>query len=189
MIPLTLTFTPSLIRREAITYTTVTDYGTSFQLFNHMRRPAYRFTLTYDAISRAHMHVLEGFHAAHQGGMPFYWDGGEFGAVENYVFIATADGKTTSYYLPNRGIFNTSSFSARIKNVNTLTTSVTGDYFIRSTGEILFTVTPTSGQEIEARWSCYYLLNYDPNSLKMEQVARNVYRAEFQLTESGLVSF
>ena len=188
MNPISLTFTPSAIRREAITYTTQADYCTVFHSFNRMRRPAYRFTLTYDALSRAHINVLQGLQAAHQGGMPFFWDGGEFGAVENYVFIATADGKPTpTYFIPNRGI-NTNSFSVRMKNTFTNVTSVTGDYFIRSTGELLFTVTPTSGQEVYAKWACNYLLNFDPNGIKLEQIARNVYRAEFQLIESGLVT-
>lgn len=187
MNPVTLTFTPSSIRREAMTYTTQADYCTAVHNFNRMRRPAYRFTLVYDAMSRATMHELQGFHAAHQGGMPFLWSGGEFGAVENYVFIATADGRATpTFFLPNRGI-NTGSASVRIKNVVSGVTSVTADYFIRSTGELSFTVTPTSGLEVYAKWACNYLLNFDPQSFKVEQVARNVYRAEFQLVESGLI--
>jgi len=186
VIPITLSFSPNALTREAMTFTVLTDYVTAVQLFNRARRPIYRFTLTYDTISRSHMQELQGLHAAHQGAVPFFWNGGEFGAMENYNLIGVADGHTTTYYLPNRNI-NTSSFSARMLKPDTGVTSVTGDYFLRAWGQMDFTVTPSSGQEIQAKWACTYLVNFDPNGIKMEQIARNVYRTEFQLIESALV--
>jgi len=186
MIPLTLSFTPNALTREAMTFSVLTDYVTAFQLSNRARRPMYRFTLTYDAISRSHMQELQGLHAYHQGATPFYWNGGEFGAVENYCLIGVADGRSTAYYLPNRNL-NASSFSARMLTTDTGVTSITTDYTLRTWGQVDFGTAPSSGQEIYAKWACNYLVNFDPNGLKMEQIARNVYKTQFTLTENALV--
>jgi len=184
---ISLTFTPNNLRRTAMTVTTIADFAMSQQKINRTRRPMYKFTLTYDALSRSHMQELQGVHHVLCGGTPFYYPGGEFGGVENYVFIATADGHATpSYLLPNKNI-GTGSYSVRMRNPASGVTSVTGDYFMRPWGQIDFTVTPTSGMEVYARWGCYYLVNFAPDGIKMEQIARNVWRCEFDLIESALV--
>src|SRR5690242_14149757 len=96
---ISLTFTPNALRRTAMTLTTIADYAMSQHKINRTRRPMYKFTLTYDALSRSHMQELQGVHHMLGGGTPFYYPGGEFGGIENYVLVGMGDGRPSPSYL------------------------------------------------------------------------------------------
>lgn len=177
--------------RESVTKTNAIDFdsGGTIQLFSRSARPYYKFTLKLEPLVRYTAEQLEMFHAEHQGSKSFFCDCPPYNTVENFQRVATADGVTTQFFLPNRWIgANTgaNSLSLQTRNQATQATSQwsTSAYSVNvNPGILLFSTIPSSGFDIEAKWSCTYRLVFDPDGMKIAEWARGVYRAELNLRE------
>lgn len=188
----TLTFTPAPpLTREAMTYTTVTEYIHASHIFSRTRRPIYRFTLKLEPLTRTQVQSLMSAHAYHQGAVPFYWDGGEFGAIENYNLVGEGDGATRTFYLPNREIGqNSISVETRRSSVTSVWASSAYSLsaamgmltFANSTNTI-----PASGDDVRAKYGCRYRVNFDAEGISVHEVAAGVYSAELKLIENALI--
>lgn len=184
----TLVITPSFdITRNAITRTNANDFdsGGTSQRFNRSARPFYQFTYKLEPLFKKEKEALDFFHAEHQGGLSFMCECHPYNTVENYQRFAYATGSMSQFFLPNRYI-GANSFSLQSRNLNTQATSIwaTNAYSLMATpGIILFPSSPSSGHDLEAKYSCQYRLVFDPDGLKTSEWARGVYRTEFNLTE------
>jgi hypothetical protein len=189
----TLTFNPGPpLTREALTMTSVTEYIHATALFGKLRRPIYRFTLRLGPLNRSQLNCLTALHAYHQGSNPFYWNGGEYGRVENYNLVDEGDGVDRTFYLPNRYV---GAGSIAVRTVNqatgvasnwTVGYSLSPDAGILTFGNSASTI-PLSGHDIQAKYGCVYRVNFEPGGIKTQDIAAGVYAAEIVLTENVLI--
>ena len=189
----TLTFTPAPgVEREATTFTSVTDFDNAglFHTFNRSQRPAYRFKLRLGPLTRQEVESLSALHAYHQGGRSFLWDGGQYGRVENFSLVGEGDGARRQYFLPNRYI-GASSLEVRTLRPSTGATSAwaTTAYSLNATPGILVfhagaSTTPTSGDDVQARWANQYRVLFEPDGIRVSEMARNLFTVELALRET-----
>ena len=187
----TLTFTPGPpLSREALTYTTAYGYTQAAHLTSKLRRPIYRFTLRLGPLTQTQMASLSALHAYYQGSLPFYWDGGEYGRVENYNLFGEGDSLARTFYLPNRFI-GASSFNVRTVRSGVASNWSSGFSLSPDIGLVTFAnstnTIPRSGDEVQAIYGCLYRVNFAPDGLKFQEIASNVYQAEVTLIENVLV--
>jgi hypothetical protein len=185
----TLTPGPPVIR-ESITRTHVTNYSRANQLTTELRRPLYRFTLNFWPLTHGQLNSLSALHALHQETVPFYWDGGEFGRVENYNLVDIGNGQRKIFYLPNRFV-DASSFllGRRFTNTTSLwgASGVGGYLLYTDLGALRFNddQVPRSGHDIIAKYGCVYRLTFE--DFRVRELAANVFAAEVKLIEHTLI--
>jgi len=178
------------VQRESITKTNVVDFdsGGTVQLFSRSTRPYYKFTVKLEPLVRYTAEQLEAFHAEHQGAISFFCDCPPYNTIENFQRVAVGNGVTTQFFLPNRWIgANTgaNSFSMQTRNQLTQATSLwsSGYSVTVAPGILTFSTVPSSGHDIEAKYSCTYRVVFEPDGKKIAEWARGVYRSEFTLRE------
>lgn len=191
----TLTFTPGpSISREALTRTSRVGYEDAgfFHYFNRTQRPLYKFTLQLGPLAKSEVECLSALHAYHQGGKSFFWDGGHYGAVENYNLIGEGNTARRDYFVPNRYV-GAGSIAVRTFRPSTGATSnwTTGYSLNPDPGLISFAnstnTIPVSGDDVLARYGCRYRVNFAAEGIRIEEVAAGLFNVELVLTENGLM--
>lgn len=192
----TIVFTPSVVEREAITYTSATGFDNTglAQYFNRASRPAYRFTIRMDALTKSQAESLSALHAVLQGGQSFFWNGGPFGDVQNMSLVGEGNSQRREYFLGNRNV------GAGSVSVQTLRGAVSSAWATSSTNGWPYSVTavagaitfansantvPSSGDDVMARWGCNYRVHFEPGGITMRNEHRGVYSVELILQETA----
>ena len=192
----TLTFTPSFVEREAITHTSVTPFDDTglAQYLSRASRPAYRFTLRLEALTKQQVESLSAAHAVHQGGRSFYWDGGPFGDIQNFGLVGEGDGNRRDFFLGNRNV------GAGSIAVQTTRAGVASAWAVSSTNGWPYSLTamagvltfanstntiPASGDDVNARWGCRYRCHFEPGGITVANQWRGVFSVELKLTETA----
>ena len=192
----TIVFTPSVVKREAITYTSATGFDNTglAAYFNRASRPAYRFSIRMDALTKSQVESLSALHAVLQGGQPFFWDGGPFGDVQNQSLIGEGDSQRRQFFLGNR---NVGASSVAVQTLRAAvssawaTSSVNGwPYSLSATaGVVTFAnstnTTPSSGDDVMARWGCTYRCHFAPDGIVITNEHRGVFSVELILQETA----
>ena len=149
---LQLMFNPTYpIMRTVIAPRLATPGGTGVtQLRRRYPRPLYQFTLSDAQMDKATALTLASFLIYHQGDIPFYWSGGEWGTVESLVLIGVGDGVRTQWYLPNRHI--TGALLVWVGGVTPQTiTAIDG-----ATGLVTLATAVAPAQPLYATYTCLY---------------------------------
>jgi hypothetical protein len=187
-LPRTLTFSPSpTVTREAVTRTTVAGLPGFFHAFNYSPRPSYRFSMDIGPLLRHEAESLSALFGFLQGGRSFYWDGGQYGLIDE-CFIAQADGVRKTYFLPNRWI-DAASYTVKTRRYSGGSyTDSTWTHAIASltsaSGVLTFDTVPYSGDHIRAAYCCRYRVFFPPEGLKLDQFRPGLYNAQIQLIEN-----
>jgi len=182
---------PSVVR-ESLTRTGGSNYGTAAQVFSWTQRPDYHFLLRVGPMDKSEVECLSAMHAYHQGARSFFWDGGEWGRVDDYNLVGEGDSTKRIFYLPNRFI-GASSFQLRTLRPSTGATSAwASGYALEATaGRVTFNnstnTIPRSGDDVQARYAFNYHLRFAPDGLVIEEIARGIYLAELDLIENTLI--
>lgn len=181
----TLTVTPGFpIMREAVTKTSVVDYDQAglFALYGRSSRPAYKFRVPLPALVKHQADSLNAFHAFHQGGKAFFWDGGYHGYVSSLQLIGEGNGARVDFFLHNRNIDPN---SITIGIFNGVTTSITTAFSLYAVaGAISLATAPVSGHDILAAHAHKFKCVFEPDGYKMEEIYSGVWRAELTLRET-----
>ena len=188
----TLTFTPAPdIERHSLIRTSVAGFDNTglFSAFNRATRPTYAFKLTFDALTKTEVDCLTGLHHYHMGAKSFFWDGGHWGRLDNYTLIAEANGQLREFFLPNRNI-GVGSISVRTLRGGTNSVWATTAYSLFDTqGFISFAnstnTIPSSGDDIQAQYSCQYRVFFDSSGLVVKEIAPKMYSLEIGLIETS----
>lgn len=184
----TLTVTPSVIRREEVTHTSVAEFdntGTAVR-FDRSSRPFYRFTMDLSLLKRAEYENLSAFHALHKGGRSFMFSGLHYGGQSDFRLVGEGDGTRTEFFIPNRHV-NPSSVQMRMTQGGFGVSSVTTAFSLNpNPGIVTFDTAPTSGDRIDARWANLYRVVFEPDGWETEEFAPNVFRAELALRETQI---
>ena len=192
----TIVFTPSVVDREAVTYTSATGFDNTglAAYFNRASRPSYRFTIRMDALTKSQAESLSALHAVLQGGQSFFWNGGPFGDVQNMSLIGEGDLQRRDFFLGNRNV------GASSVSVQTLRSAVSSAWLASSTNGWPYSVTavaglitfanstntiPASGDDVMARWGCNYRCHFEPGGITVRNEHRGVYSVELKLTETA----
>mgnify|MGYP001584493569 CR=1 FL=1 len=194
----TLTFTPSFVERESITHTSRTQFDNTglAQYLSRASRPAYRFTLKLEALTKLQMNSLTAAHAYHQGGRSFLWDGAGYGSVDNFSLVGEGGGARREFFLGNRNVgagsvaiqtFRpssgvTSAWAA--SSANAWPYSLTGAAGVVTFANSSNTI-PASGDDVNAQWGCNYRCHFEPDGIKVVNQWRGVYSVELILTETA----
>lgn len=196
----TLALTPSFeYSRESLTHTTEVEFdGSNFiQRYGRRQRPVYKFTCQLYPLKREETETLITFHAFHQGGKSFLFDGGPYATVRNYSLFGEGDGSKRQFFLPNRYVTATS-FSFQTQNQVTLATSnwvasstngwpssLNADpgvlTFANSTNTI-----PLSGHDLRAIYACRYRCFFEPDGFKISEFAAGLFKAEIVIREAEI---
>lgn len=194
----TLVITPSFdVTREQLTYTSRASFDNTglYQVLNRAQRPIYKFVLRCEPLLRVEAEYLENFHAFHQGGKSFLYDGWPYNRVENYNLVGEGETGKRQFFMPVRFV-GASSYSIRTQNQVTLATS---DWMASSVNGFPVSLNPTpgiltfhntpstvplSGHDVLGKWSNQYRVHFDPDMWKISEFARNIYRCEFTLNET-----
>lgn len=182
----TLTFTPGPnIVREALTGTIGVEYANARHLFSVHRRPVYKFTLQLGPLVKSEVECLTALHAYHQGARSFFWDGGEYGTVENYQLVDEGNGTKTQMYMPNRYI-GVNSIAVRTLR-GAVSSEWSSGYSLSPTpGLLTFATAPVSGDFVQAKYGCQYKVNFAADGLTTQEIAAGLWSAEVVLTENVL---
>ena len=198
----TFTCTPGEnVQREALTLTSAVGYESGFaHLFNRMQRPLYRFEIHLGPLTRAEAESLSAFHAFHQGGKSFLWDGGMYGAVTNPQLAGEGDGSRRDFFLPNRYI-GAGSLTVYTRNQ---ATGVTSTWAVASAngwptslnatpGLVTFAnstnTIPVSGHDFYAAWGNQYRCIFEPDGIRVSLAHKGpLFEADLKLMELSLVS-
>ncbi len=167
----------------------VFDNGGAVHTFDKSARPKYRFTVTLDPIHRIEFEPIMAFYQQHKNSRSFFWDGGPYQRVEDYVVFAEGDSATRQFFLPTRWI-GTGSLSVQTKNYLSGTTSQwsTAAYSLNpDPGIITFinsaSTIPASGHDVMAKWANKYRVRFEPPGVKWSEYRRNIFKTEFNLLE------
>jgi hypothetical protein len=182
----TLTFTPGpSLSREALTETMRVGNEGFTHNFNAAPRPLSRFHLETGPLLKSEAECLSALHAYHQGYRAFFWDGALYGNTGGYITIGQGDGTgRKDFQLPNRYIGHANSISVRILNRDTQDNELTAFTTNLNAGVVTLTTAPASGIFVQAAYSHFYRVNFDPDGFKLEQVATDLYVAAFDLVEN-----
>ncbi len=183
--------------RIARTYTSRVDYDNTglAHVFNRAPRPIYEFNFTLEPLMRDQAERLEAFHAFHQGGRSFLFDGTVYNSKTTFTLFGEGDSVRTEFFLPNRYV-NASSYQIRTKSQTTLATSLwlNTAYSLTSVpgGVVQFfpfvTTIPASQTDIEALYANQYRCLFDPETFKMREIAKGLFSCELSLLEILLTS-
>ena len=194
----TFTCTPGEeVTREAITFTGGVQFDNPglLHVFNRGQRPAYKFDLKLGPLTRGEVESLSAFHAFHQGGKSFLWNGDIYGSIANYNLVGEGDGSRTQFFLANRYI---GAGSLAVQTVNQAT-GVSSNWVVSSSnswpyslnavpGVVTFAnstnTIPASGHDFHARWANQYRCLFSPEGLTVTHFARGLYRVELMLFET-----
>ena len=185
--------------REAVTNTSVSDAGNTglYRTFNLSQRPEYRFELTLGPLLKSAAESLSAFHAFHQGGKSFFWDGAPYDGVKNYQLFAEGNDAQKQFFLANGNVTATS-FSFRTFKPSTGATSnwaaSSANSWPYSVNGIPGTIAcanssntiPASGDDLQAIYASKYRCVFEPQGMKMEYSAMNVFKVELKLRETSL---
>ena len=162
--------------------------------FNRASRPAYRFTIRMDALTRSQAESLSALHATLMGGQPFLWDGGPWGDIQNMSLVGEGDSQRQQFFLGNRNV------GAGSVAVQTLRGSVSSAWATSSANGWPYSVTaiagvvtfanstntiPQSGDDVMARWGCNYRCHFEPGGIMIRSEHRGVFSVELKLTETA----
>lgn len=192
----TIVLTPSVVEREATTYTSATGFDNTglAQYFSRASRPAYRFTIRMDALTKSQAESLSALHAVLQGGQSFFWDGGPWGDVQNMSLVGEGDSQRRDFFLGNRNV------GAGSISVQTLRGAVSSAWATSSANGWPYSLTavagvvsfanstntiPASGDDVMARWGCRYRCHFEPDGIVIENEHRGVFSVELKLTETA----
>lgn len=192
----TIVFTPSVVEREAITYTSATGFDNTglAQYFNRASRPAYRFKIRMDALTKSQAESLSALHAVLQGGQSFFWDGGPFGDIQNQSLIGEGDSQRRQFFLGNRNVGASSVAAQTLRGAVSsawATSSANGwPYSVSAVaGVVTFASStntiPASGDDVMARWGCAYRCHFEPGGISVRNEHRGVYSVELILQETA----
>ena len=188
MITRTLTFTPGPSTvREAITETIGAGNDGFAHLFDPAARPRYRFSVQVGPLVKSEVECLSALHAFLGGHRSFFWHGGAYRSVDDFALTGEGDGLRREYLLPNRYV-TAASVAVRTLRPSTGATSETTAFSLyASTGLLAMATAPVSGDHLQAKYACYYRVNFASEGLKVDQVATDLYTAAFDLTECVVV--
>lgn len=192
----TLAFTPSAVDREAITFTNAVNFDSPglTHYMNRGSRPAYRFTLRFDALTKTQMASLSAVHAVLQGAQSFYWDGAGFGSVDDFSLIGEGDSARRQFYLGNRNV------GAGSVSIQTLRAGVSSAWAASSSNAWPYSLTPAagvisfanstntipaSGDDVMATWGCRYRCHFPPDGIRITNQYRGVYSVDLELLETA----
>jgi hypothetical protein len=184
----TLTFTPGAsVIREAETETTIAGNTGFSHNFGSSPRPYYRFGLQV-LLTKTEAECLSALHAFHQGHKSFFYNGGAYGSIDDYNFVNEADGVRKDFLLANRYV-GANSIAVRTLRPSTGATSNTTAYSLNaSPGLITFNTAPASGDYVQAKYANVYRCNFSPEGLQLDQIATDIYTAQFDLIENPIVT-
>lgn len=150
----TLTLNPTYpVTRTVIAPRLATPGGAGVtQVRRRYPRPLYQFTIGDAQMDKRAALALTSFLAFHQGDIPFYWSGGEWGTIDGPVLFGIGDGVRTQWYLPNRHI--TGSLTVADGHGLLLTTSAIDG----ATGMITIVGAVEPNLPIYAAYTCVYKL-------------------------------
>ena len=172
--------------REALTETTGAGMPGFMHLFDAAPRPRYKFNVQVGPLLKTHTECLAALHAFHQGNKSFFWDGGWYGAQPGHVLIGEGNGRTQEFFTPNRYLGAVGSVAVRTLRPSTGASSdwATSAWTVwLNPGLIRLTTAPASGDNVQAQYSCYYRVVFQPEGFRLEQVATDLYMAQFDLVE------
>ena len=180
------------MERTAITPTNVIPFdNAALSFFSLAARPLYRFSLQLEVLTRQQVESLSAIHATLQGGQSFYWDGGPFGAIDNFSLIGEGDGARRDFFLANRNV-GAGSLSVQTLRPSTGVTSAwasSGYTLNANAGLVTFNVgastTPASGDDVMAKWGCRYRCHFAPDGLKVTNRRRGIYSVDLDLIETA----
>lgn len=183
----TLTVTVGFeVLREAVTLTSRADYDSpgNFYSFSRGSRPAYKFRITADALTKVQADSLNAFHFFHQGGKAFYFDGAPYHFVSSMQLVGEGDGVRRDFYLFNRNIdANSHAVAIFDGSVHSVTTA----YSLNPIpGVISFSTAPDSGDDVLATHAHKYKVLFEPDGFKCVTFAPYIFRAEMLLTELAI---
>jgi hypothetical protein len=194
----TLVLTPTFeVVREAVTFTTAAEFDNTglFQVFNRAQRPIYKFEVRCEPLLRLQAEELAAFHAFHQGGKSFLWNGGPYGRTENYNLFGEGNGARRQFFLPNRYV-GAGSLALQSRNQ---VTAATSNWATSSSNSWPWSLNPTpgvvttanstntivlSGHDLYAQYGCQYRVLFEPGGIEFSEYARNVFKAQFKLIET-----
>lgn len=170
-----------------MTRTTVVGNPSFYHAFNNQSRPIYKFSLTVGPLLKSEVECLSALHAFHQGIRYFLWDGGPYGGMEDYLNVGEGDGNRRDFFLPNRHIGANSLAVRTMRPATGVTSSWVTAYSLYPGPGVLFFAAgsaPASGDIVQAKYGCTYLLNFAPEGLVTEQIARDLFVAQITLYEN-----
>lgn len=187
--PRTLSFTPSPnVIREAVTRTMVVGQPGFSHNFNYSSRPYYRFSLELGPLQRREAEELSAQHAYHQGARTFFWDGGQYGLIDECT-IGIGDGVRRTFFLPNRTVA-AASYTVKTRRFVTPTTLQDSTWvhaaasLTSASGVITTATAPFSGDWVRAAYCCQYRVTFAPDGLELEQFRPGLYNAKIDLIEN-----
>ena len=187
----TLTFAPNPnVIREAVTHTTVAGLPGFSHRFDAMPRPMYRFSLQLGPIYKFEVECLSALHAFHQGRKSFFWDGGWYGNMSQFMLAGEGDGSRQDFLVPNRYLGHANSISVRTLRPSTGASSdwVTATFTTwLNPGLIKLSTAAASGDLVQAKYSCFYCVTFASDGLSVDQVATDLYTVRFDLFENPLL--
>lgn len=194
----TFTCTPGEeVTREAITFTGGVQFDNPglLHVFNRGQRPAYKFDLTLGPLTRGEAESLSAFHAFHQAGKSFLWNGDIYGSVANPNLVGEGDDSRRDFFLPVRYV-GAGSLTIYTRNQATGVTSTwvaasanAWPYSLNpNPGLVTFAnsanTIPASGHDFYAAWGNQYRCLFSPEGLTVTHFARGLYRVELSLFET-----
>ena len=115
-------------------------------------KPRYRFEIEVSLASRAEAEQLAGQLRYLQGDTPVWFDGADYGDIQNPVLVGYGTGTQTNYFLPHDNVAQAS----LVVTVNEVTES--GWTLTESTGLLVFDSAPPLDAEIKAKYVCKFLV-------------------------------
>lgn len=184
----TLTFTPGPTTvREAITKTTAAGNEGFAHLFDPAPRPYYRFSVEAGPLVKSEAECLSALHALLGGHQSFFWHGGAYRSVDDFVLVSDCDGTRRDYLLPNRYVTATSVAVRTLRPSTGATSTVTAFSLYAAAGLLALTTAPASGDHLQAKYSNYYRVRFAAEGLTLDQIATDLYTAVFDLIESYVI--
>ena len=189
----TLTFTPApTVAREAITETQAVGNDGYRHLLDPAARPFYRFSLEVGPLIKHEAESLSALHAYHMGHRAFLWDGAQYHTVPDYGTAGEGDGLRKEFLLPHRYIGGTAGASSLAVRTLRPSTGATSNWatsawsLYASVGLLKLGTAPVSGDLVQAKYANLYRVNFAPDGVRLEQVAKDLYMAQFELVENPI---
>jgi hypothetical protein len=149
--------------------------GGAMQVRRLYERPIYQFRLRAAQETKAQAEALYGFYLYHQGDIPFWFGGKEWGTVATPILTAFGNGTQTQFFLHNRNI--TGSLQVYLNGV----LADPQPSLTASSGMITFASAPGADVKITASYTCRYKCVFhseDDVLLTEEEFYRQLFRYE-----------
>jgi hypothetical protein len=147
----------------------------SYQVRRQWPRPLYEFVVHDTMAVQSSAEYIYSFATYHGGDIPFWWNGGPWGAPQTHVLVGFGNGAQTQFFLPNRYI-TPNMLDVTVNGVSTALTVM--DW---ASGLMTFGSPVPDQAEIRAQYVCTYKCLFwfeDMTSLTEEQFYSMLFRYE-----------